>query len=315
MSTILITGAGGYVGQLLVAAFAADAQPDERIIATDLRLPTKPVEGVDYRVMDVTQTGHEVLFAAEDVDVVVHLAAIVTPKPGDGEALAYRVDVDGTRHVLDACLAANVGKIVLTSSGAAYGYHADSAELLTEDCPLRGNDAFAYSRHKRIVEEMLAEYRAEHPALAQLIFRPGTILGETVHNQITDLFEKGVMLGLSDSATPFNFIWDADVVAVLMAGARGDGVGIFNLAGDGVMTLREIAHALGKPYLSVPSGIVAKGIELAARFGRTQYGPEQVRFLKYRPVMSNHALKTDFGFTPRKTSREVFALYAAARHG
>ncbi|MCA9546950.1 MAG: NAD-dependent epimerase/dehydratase family protein, partial [Myxococcales bacterium] len=121
--TILITGANGYVGRLLTQALAADAQPGERVIATDLRLPQAPVAGVEHRALDVTQP--DLTAALAGVDVVVHLAAIVTPKPGDGEALAYKVDVEGTRHVLDACLANGVRKIVLTSSGAAYGYHAD----------------------------------------------------------------------------------------------------------------------------------------------------------------------------------------------
>ncbi|MCA9544021.1 MAG: hypothetical protein KC613_06505, partial [Myxococcales bacterium] len=195
---------------------------------------------------------------------------------------------------------------------AAYGYHADNAPLLTEGCPLRGNEEFAYSRHKRLVEEMLADYRARHPELAQLVFRPGTILGETVRNQITALFEKPVVMGLSDAATPFNFIWDQDVVAALVAGARGDKAGIYNLIGDGVMTLREIAVALGKPYVAVPSRVIGAALTALKRLGRAPYGPEQVRFLKYRPVMGNDALKREFGFRPRKTSREVFAVYAAA---
>ena len=50
---------------------------------------------------------------------------------------------------------------------------------------MRGNEAFAYSHHKRLVEEMLADYRRDHPQLKQVVFRVGTILGETTRNQIT----------------------------------------------------------------------------------------------------------------------------------
>ena len=55
---------------------------------------------------------------------------------------------------------------------------------------MRGNAEFAYSHHKRLIEEMLAKARTEHPELKQLIFRPGTVLGETVHSPVTDLFER-----------------------------------------------------------------------------------------------------------------------------
>src|SRR5690606_10319078 len=95
------------------------------------------------------------------IDTVVHLAAIVNP--GRDVDLEYRVDVEGTAHVLDACVTAGVRRIVVSSSGAAYGYHADSPEWLDEGDPVRGNDVFPYSRHKRLVEEMLAAARTEHP--------------------------------------------------------------------------------------------------------------------------------------------------------
>ncbi|EFK05284.1 conserved hypothetical protein [delta proteobacterium NaphS2] len=39
------------------------------------------------------------------------------------------------------------------------------------------------------------------------------------------------------------------------------------------------------------------------------YCPEQVIFLKYRPVLSNRKLKEEFGYTPLKTSEEVFRFY------
>src|SRR5690606_33786171 len=102
-------------------------------------------------------------------DAVVHLASIVTPPKGSTRALEYEVDVTGTRNVLDACLAHGVRRLVVTSSGAAYGYHADNPVPLTEDCPIRGNEEFAYSHHKRLVEEMLAAARRDHPQLEQVV--------------------------------------------------------------------------------------------------------------------------------------------------
>jgi UDP-glucose 4-epimerase len=45
----------------------------------------------------------------------------------------------------------------------------------------------------------------------------------------------------------------------------------------------------------------------------TQYGPEQLDFLRYRPVLLNTRLKEEFGYTPRLTSAQVFDLYRNAR--
>jgi len=250
---------------------------------------------------------------ARGVDVVVHLAAIVNPRPGDPPGLAWSVDVEGTRNVLAACVAAGVSRLIVTSSGAAYGYHADNDPLLTEDSPLRGNHSFPYARHKRIVEEDLARYRREHPELAQLIFRPGTVLGRSVDNQITALFQRPVVMGLRDAATPFCFVWDEDVAACVVEGVHGDQEGAYNLAGDGVMTLREIARRLEKPYVGVPSRWLEAALRTLKRLDLSRYGPEQVDFLRFRPVLSGRRLEREFGYRLRRNTREVFEIYCEGR--
>ena len=144
-------------------------------------------------------------------------------------------------------------RLIVTSSGAAYGYHPDNPDWLDENDPLRGNDEFEYSKHKRIVEEMLAQWREERPELRQIVFRPGTIVGADVHSPVTDLFEKPVMLGIVGSDSPFVFIWDQDLVACLVDAVFSDKVGVYNQAGDGALTPREIAKMLDKPYVPLPA--------------------------------------------------------------
>ncbi len=314
---VLVTGAAGYIGKLLTRSLAQRRDELSCLVATDVR-PTPAAEqrpGVIYEELDVRSGALAGLMRQHGVDTVVHLAAVVSPRPTDTREFLHSVEVEGTRNVLQACVASGARKVILTSSGAAYGYHPDNARMLDEDCPLRGNEEFAYAHHKRLVEEMLAEYREQHPALRQLVFRVGTILGESVSNQITALFEKRFVLGLRDVATPFVFIWDGDVVACLERGIFGDGEGIYNLAGDGALTLREIAAKLGKPYLTVSPGVVTGALSVLQRLRLSRYGPEQVGFLRYRPVLLNERLKRQFGFRPRYTSREVFDLYRRASPG
>lgn len=313
--SVLVTGAAGYLGNLLVQGLAADPGDLEAIVATDIREPAQPIDGVTFVTADVRDSGLVDTLREYSVDVVVHLAAIVSPGKKPDRALEHSIDVGGTRNVLEASLAAGVSKVIVSSSGAAYGYYQDNPEWIDEDDSLRGNPEFAYSDHKRLVEEMLAEWRIEHPELGQLIFRPGTILGAGTRNQITDLFDRSIVLGIKGSETPFVFIWDRDVVACLRRGIETDATGIYNLAGDGAMPLRAIAEAMGKRYVEIPAGAVRSALGIMKRLGLTQYGPEQVNFLRYRPVLSNRRLKDDFGYTPQKTSEETFAFFLEARRG
>lgn len=315
-ATIMVTGADGYVGRLLVRALANRGGAGPRVLATDLRLPPagRRLPGVMYETLDVTQPGAGDLMRRHEVGAVVHLAAVVTPKKGAAEAQLFRVDVQGTQHILDGCVEAGVAQLIVTSSGAAYGYHADNPVPLSETDPLRGNRSFPYAHHKKLVEEMLAEYRATHPSLRQLVLRPGTILGRSTKNQITALFERPWVMGLAGSETPFVIIWDEDVVGAILWGLDGQRAGIYNLAGDGVLTLREMAKMMKKPFVPLPAKAVERALGLLNPMGLSQYGPEQVDFLRYRPVLGNRRLKEEFGYAPHKTSREAFELYLG-RHG
>ncbi|MFZ0491712.1 MAG: SDR family oxidoreductase [Acidimicrobiia bacterium] len=311
--SVLVTGAGGYLGRLLVESLAAAPDTLETIVATDVREPDVRLPGVTYITLDVRNPDLATVLLENRVETVVHLAAIVTPGRRPDRELEYSVDVGGTQNVLKSCVAAGVDKMIVTSSGAAYGYHADNPEWLDEKDALRGNREFAYSDHKRQVEEILAAWRREHPGLAQLVFRPGTILGRTTHNQITDLFDRRIMLGIRGAPSPFVFIWDLDVVECLRRGIFTRATGTFNLAGDGALTTRQLAERMGKPYLELPATLVRGALFVLRRLGLTQYGPEQVDFLRFRPVLSNRRLKSEFGYTPRRTSAETFDLFWTVR--
>lgn len=312
---VLVTGAAGYIGRLCVAALAKRLDELSALVALDWAEvePAERLDGVVYEQGDICDPALKDLFRRNRIDTVVHLASIVRAPKGAPADLAYRVDVLGTQNILEACEATNAKRLIVTSSGAAYGYHPDNPEWLDEDDPLRGNDEFEYSKNKRLVENMLAYWRKERPELQQLIFRPGTVVGPDVHSPVTDLFEKPVVVGIAGSDSPFVFIWDQDLVACLVDGVFSDKVGIYNQAGDGALTPREIAKIIGKPYVPLPASLVKTLLWAFKGLGLTENGPERVKFLRYRPVLSNRRLKEEYGYVPELSSREAFELYARAR--
>jgi len=314
--SVAITGASGLVGRRVVSMLAATPAV-ATVVALDLRVPDARdrLAGVVYEQADVRDPAIAKPLEAHGVDTVVHLAAVVTPGPDSTRELEYEIDVLGTRNVARACLDAGVSQLVYTSSGAAYGYHADNPVPLREIDALRGNEAFAYSWHKRLAEEELATLRAGHPELAQLVFRVGTILGEHVASPITALFERPVVVGVAGFDAPFVLIWDEDVAACIVKGILERRSGVFNLCGSGALALPEIARRLGKLYLPLPGALLEGALGLLHALGLSARGREQADFLRYRPVLANDALRDVFGFEPRFTSEECFEHYRALRFG
>jgi UDP-glucose 4-epimerase len=309
---VLVTGAAGFIGRSLVAALATDAAA-QPVIAFDLRdvpLPER-LPGVTYIAGDIRDpalAGHMQMHRPR---CVVHLASVVAA--GGDEQRDFEIDVKGTENVLRACLAAGVVHLVVTSSGAAYGYHADNPVPLRESDALRGNEDFAYARHKRLVEELLADWRSRHPALKQTVFRPCTVLGPGTANQITAMFQRPLVLGLTGTTTPFSLVADSDVVAALLRAACGGPAGVFNLAGDGTLSLAQIAGKLGKPYLAIPPALLKGVLWLLNRLGLTRLGPQHVKFIQYRPVLDNALLKSGFGYVPKLDADAVFERYRKAK--
>jgi UDP-glucose 4-epimerase len=309
--TVLVTGGTGYLGSLAVEALVARGA---RVVSVDVRPPAAPRAGVVEVTGDVRALDLAGLCREHEIGAVVHLAAIVDPPRSMSEETLHAIEVGGTERVLTACVEAGVSHVTVTSSGAAYGYHpANLGRWIDEDDPVRGSDAFAYSRHKAEVERLLARAQRLHPELAQLVLRPGTILGVGTRNLITRLFTWPVVLGLRGVEVPFVFVWDRDVAEIVARGALERRTGTWNVAGDGVVTLADVARLQGKRLVRVPVGLLTRALTLLRRLGLSPYGPEQVDFLRYRPVLGNTRLKRALPGLPTLDSRGVFDVWRGER--
>lgn len=303
---VLITGCKGYIGSALIEKLAIHHE----IFGIDV-VASDGNELYQYACCDIRDPRLSDIVAQWEIEVVVHLASVMIP--GQDESLEYDIDVNGTQNVVNACVRNRVSQLCVTSSGAAYGYYPDNPPWLSEEDELRGNRAFSYAWHKRLIEEMIARTVAEQPWMKVLVFRPGTVLGSRTRNQITKLFDAKFVLGIIGSKSPFVFIWDQDVVDIMVQGVEQGASGVYNLAGDGSLNITYIAKRLGKPILWLPSWLLRGVLGVARGCGLTHYGPEQVDFLRYRPVLSNQKLKDVFGYEPKKTSLEVFDYFVSQR--
>lgn len=133
---VLITGGGGFVGRYLAAH---SAEQGDEVVTLD-RSGDESIDITDRAATHAALAKHE-------PEVVYHLAAL--SHVGDSwndPAAVYRVNVEGTAHVLDAARAASVSRVVVVGSAEEYG-RVDAADLpLREDAPLRPTTPYGVSK-------------------------------------------------------------------------------------------------------------------------------------------------------------------------
>jgi len=128
---VLITGAAGFLGRKLSARLVRDgglrvdndARPLTRLILADVAAPEVPAASfpVEARAVDMRDTAAMRALIAEGIDLVFHLAAIVSAEAEADFDTGMAVNFDATRHLLDACRAVGGARVVFASSIAVYG--------------------------------------------------------------------------------------------------------------------------------------------------------------------------------------------------
>jgi nucleoside-diphosphate-sugar epimerase len=161
---ILIIGAAGMIGRKLTERLAADGHLNgaaiSRVTLTDVVAPKAPQAApftATTRVDDLSVPGTAETLIAERPDLIYHLAAIVS---GEAEAdfdKGYRINLDGTRYLLEAIRKTGDGykpKLVFTSSVAVFG--APFPHAIPDEFHL--TPLTSYGTQKAIGELLLADY-------------------------------------------------------------------------------------------------------------------------------------------------------------
>jgi D-erythronate 2-dehydrogenase len=159
---ILITGAAGMIGRKLTARLVEDGQLNgrniDRLTLIDVVAPEKPAGfagAVELSTSDLSNRGSSVKAVIGKPEMIFHLAGVVSGEAEIDFEKGYRVNLDGTRALLEAIRAANyTPKVVFTSSIAVYG--APFPQTIPDDFHLA--PLTSYGTQKAICEMLLADY-------------------------------------------------------------------------------------------------------------------------------------------------------------
>jgi len=161
---ILITGAAGMIGRKLTERLIMDraigGQTIEKLTLIDVVAPTRPAGFSDHvkaRAADLADPGVAEKAVSERPDLIFHLAGVVSGEAEIDLEKGYRVNLDGTRALLEAVRLAGGGykpKFVFTSSIAVYG--APFPHAIPDDFHL--TPLTSYGTQKAMSELLLADY-------------------------------------------------------------------------------------------------------------------------------------------------------------
>jgi UDP-glucose 4-epimerase len=312
--TVAVTGPTGEMGQAVVAAL--ERAPEVGQILGMARRPFDPAsrgwKKVTYTRGDVLNR-RRVATLLEGVDVVVHLAFMIM----GGARQSRRVNLSGSRNVFEAAVTAGAKRIVYASSVAAYGFHADNPQPLTEEIPARGTAAHYYSAQKAEVEELLRDTLHGSRTKAY-VFRPCIVAGPDApllidslpYTQISgrlpgpvlNLLEGVPILRpvLPDPGIPFQLVHHDDVASAMRAGVLGRGKpGVYNLAGPGQLTVKQLADALGWYSIPVPELAVDAAAELVGRLGFLPAQAQWIAAFREPVIMSTSKARRELRWRPK----------------
>src|SRR3954462_2150443 len=257
-STVAITGASGNVGTALLRRLADSGVAEVRGLARRQPPDVAPYDGVRWHLADLGEAASEQGLPGflEGADAVVHLAWAL--QPGRHPEALRRVNVEGTRRVVRAAVAAGVQHVVHMSSLGAYAPGA-SATQVTEDWPTTGIPTSQYSRDKAEAERAVREVLGRHPEITASVVRTRMILQPEAASEIGRNFLGPVVFGLGRLLPPplahllplplpglaVAFIPAHDGAARLERILDRRAPGAFNLAAEPLMHGDAIARALG----------------------------------------------------------------------
>jgi len=326
--TVAVTGPTGDLGIGVVSALQR-SRAVKRIVGM-ARRPFDPAEHgwkkAEYRQGDVTDAA-SVRELVTGADVVVHLAFAIL----SASDATRRLNVDGSRLVFEEAAKAGAERIVYASSVAAYGFHDDNPDWLTEDIPPRGSREHPYSQQKAEVERLLADALLRHPRTIAYALRPCIVAGphartfvheipyfrlaEAMPEAVRRLVQSMPVLKpvIPDPGARFQLVHEEDVASAFVAAVRGRGEpGPYNLAATGILTMTDVARALDWYSVAVPKPLADATAEVVTRLPLLPDSVAWIHSVKKPVLMKTERARRELGWRPKHGAKATLRATIAA---
>lgn len=257
---IAVTGVNGLLGSRIAHQLTEDSTPFIGIKRAQSDTTLIDHLSINCKNADLLDVGalHEAL---QGVHTVIHTAALVSFKSNDGEQL-YRINVEGTRNVVNACLSLGIPRLIHVSSVAALGRQKGIYQINEDNKWVESKLNSDYAESKYLAE--LEVFRGQEEGLKIDIVNPSVILSQSNWDRSSAQLFKYVW-----NNKPFytqgsiNYVDVRDVVTMIGLLLKREPRGERHIANGGTVPLKDlltnIADRLGKkaPWMRVPGPLIS----------------------------------------------------------
>jgi UDP-glucose 4-epimerase len=237
----------------------------------------------------------------------VHCAFLAYPS--HSRSWAHELEAIGSLYVMNAVAEARIRKFVLCSTTAVYGAHPSNPAFLEEKAPLRGVRGSRWVGDRVTVEKELERLRRDYRELIATSLRFCMTVGPTIRNFYTKLLRPAVVPTVMGYDPLVQFLHEDDAVDALVHAVAGDHPGVFNVVGDGTMYYSDVLRMGGKIALPVPHFLGYPAATALFNLELSVVPGPFLDYFRYGWVADGRAMRRDFGFEPRFSSREALAAF------
>ena len=309
---VVVVGGTGNIGTSLLRLLERDDAVGS-VVSVARRPASLPLGKVEWVAADVAEDDLADVFT--DADAVVHLAFVLQPMRD--EAAMRRINVDGTRRVVDAVVRARVPALLVSSTVGAYAT-APKSRAVDESWPLGPPGGSPYARHSVEAEEILDElegrggtrvvrfriavaWKREAATQSRRIFGgpfvPSTLARPSLVPVIPDI-----------PRLRFQCVHTDDAAEAIRLALHTDAAGAFNVAADPPLDARELARILDARVVPAPPGadrLLRAGLDGLWRLRLVPLAPSWLDMVLGLPILDCTRARVELGWEPRHTPEEV----------
>ncbi len=290
MARVLITGMASSLARRLGVMLV---ERGDEVVGVDYR-PEPPHldKRIPFYQANYNKTRIEDVFRHHQFETVLHLGRVGNLKEEMGKR--FDLNVLGSQKIMNLCLAGKVKRLIVLSTFHIYGAHPANHIPISEEDPLRAGADFPQIADAIQLDNMAATWVYQHRAIRTVVLRPTNVVGPNTQNAMSKFLRASRVPHLMGFNPMVQFVHEDDLARAVMAAADGGAVGVFNVAGSGVLPWRSALKLARASTFPLPAPAAMAFVKVATRFPLYL-----VNFFRYPCVIADRKFRDTFHWSPQ----------------